>query len=215
MGPAPPLKMPKKVNISKKAAAQFQNKKAIQEAVKGKKELTFAVVEKVMGFAIFALKTDTGLSIYGTPRGLFTRSTLPISVGSIVIIHGHGTKNAKGEQMMVEIVGRLEKHDIRELYSSNILNPAILIAAKNATSMANCQETVSDDIDIFERADEDSLVPEDIWGKAEPPKSKKRALAMEEVAANTQALVQKLASGHTAATVATVDVEEHVDLEDL
>ena len=203
----PPQKMPKKSNISKKAAAQFQNMKAIQNALKGtKKDVTFAAVERAMGFAKFGLRVGA-YSVEGTPRGLFTSGTMRISVGDIVIVDGYGNTNVRGEQMIVEIVGRLDKHDVKDLLSSGILTRETVSAAKAASSIAVCEEPESDD-DLFERV-EDDLGQDNIWGK-EAPKSKKKALAIEEANAATNQLVQKLASG-----TSTVTSEREVTLDDL
>jgi hypothetical protein len=202
--------MPKKANISKKAAAQFQNKKAILKALNGtKEEVTFAAVERAMGFAKFGLRVGA-YSVEGTPRGLFTSGTMRVSVGDIVIVDGYGTTNARGEQMIVEIVGRLEKQDIKDLLSSGILRRETVSAAKAASSMAACEEPETDD-ELFER-EEDDLGQDDIWGK-EGPKSKKKALAVEQANAATSQLVQKLASG-TSNSTGTSTVRE-VTLDDL
>jgi hypothetical protein len=202
--------MPKKANISKKAAAQFQNKKAILKALNGtKEEVTFAAVERAMGFAKFGLRVGA-YSVEGTPRGLFTSGTMRVSVGDIVIVDGYGTTNARGEQMIVEIVGRLEKQDIKDLLSSGILRRETVSAAKAASSMAACEEPETDD-EFFER-EEDDLGQDDIWGK-EGPKSKKKALAVEQANAATSQLLQKLASG-TSNSTGTSTVRE-VTLDDL
>ena len=210
MLPPPQSLMPKKANISKKAAAQFQNKKAILKALNGtKEEVTFAAVERAMGFAKFGLRVGA-YSVEGTPRGLFTSGTMRVSVGDIVIVDGYGTTNARGEQMIVEIVGRLEKQDIKDLLSSGILRRETVSAAKAASSMAACEEPETDD-ELFER-EEDDLGQDDIWGK-EGPKSKKKALAVEQANAATSQLVQKLASG-TSNSTGTSTVRE-VTLDDL
>ena len=194
--------MPKKANISKKAAAQFQNKKAILKALNGtKEEVTFAAVERAMGFAKFGLRVGA-YSVEGTPRGLFTSGTMRVSVGDIVIVDGYGTTNARGEQMIVEIVGRLEKQDIKDLLSSGILRRETVSAAKAASSMAACEEPETDD-ELFER-EEDDLGQDDIWGK-EGPKSKKKALAVEQANAATSQLLQKLASGTSTVREVTLD----------
>jgi len=203
--------MPKKANISKKAAAQFQNMKVIQNALKGtKKDVTFAAVERAMGFAKFGLRVGA-YSVEGTPRGLFTSGTMRISVGDIVIVDGYGTTNSRGQQMIVEIVGRLDKHDVKDLLSSGILSRDTVNAAKAASSMAACEEPESDD-DLFER-DEDDLGQDNIWGK-EAPKSKKKALAVEEANAATNQLVQRLASG-TGTSNSTATSAPEITLDDL
>jgi hypothetical protein len=130
-----------------------------------------------------------------------------ISVGDIVIVDGYGTTNTRGKQMIVEIVGRLDKHDVKDLISSGILSRDTVNAAKAASSIAVCEEPESDD-DLFER-EEDDLGQDNIWGK-EAPKSKKKALAIEEANAATNQLVQKLASG-----TSTVTSEREVTLDDL
>ncbi len=99
--------------------------------------------------------------------------------------------------MIVEIVGRLEKQDIKDLLSSGILRRETVSAAKAASSMAACEEPETDD-EFFER-EEDDLGQDDIWGK-EGPKSKKKALAVEQANAATSQLLQKLASGTSTGT---------------
>jgi hypothetical protein len=99
--------------------------------------------------------------------------------------------------MIVEIVGRLNKHDVKDLIYSGFLSRDTVNAAKAASSIAVCEEPESDD-DLFER-EEDDLGQDNIWGK-EAPKSKKKALAIEEANAATNQLVQKLASGTSTVT---------------
>lgn len=77
--------MPKKANTKKAASAQYQNIKALAEAASGAEGMVYLSVQKVLGNSAFACANALGERIVATPRSLFTRGSMHISVGSIVV----------------------------------------------------------------------------------------------------------------------------------
>lgn len=77
--------MPKKPNTKKAASAQFQNIRALAEAASGAEGMEYLVVEKAMGNARFLCVNSEGYQIEAEPRKLFTRGSMRIEAGSIVV----------------------------------------------------------------------------------------------------------------------------------
>ncbi len=94
-------------NIKKCAAALFQNDKELK-AARQEAGAVFGVVKKCFGFKSFVVMPCSGepvtslksaasvKEITGIPRGLFTRRTMRISVGSVVLLEG--TFRSEGDQ---------------------------------------------------------------------------------------------------------------------
>jgi hypothetical protein len=77
--------MPKKANTKKAASAQYQNILALAEAASGAEGMVYLSVQKVLGNSAFVCANALGERIVATPRSLFTRGSMRISVGSIVV----------------------------------------------------------------------------------------------------------------------------------
>ena len=77
--------MPKKPNTKKAASAQFQNIKALAEAASGAEGMVYLVVEKAMGNSRFLCINSDGQQIEAVPRSLFTRGSMRVEAGSIVV----------------------------------------------------------------------------------------------------------------------------------
>ena len=80
--------MPRTSNSYKKISAQKRNETALQAAFNVKVPILFARVEACLGNAQFRLVTANGSTVNGTPLGLFTRATMPINPGQIVLSAG-------------------------------------------------------------------------------------------------------------------------------
>jgi len=78
--------MPRTSNSYKKISAQKRNETALQAAFNVKVPILFARVEACLGNAQFRLIVANGSTVNGTPLGLFTRATMPINPGQIVIL---------------------------------------------------------------------------------------------------------------------------------
>ena len=143
----PSVNKSKKVNVSKNAAAQHQCAKAIERAAKGEAGIQFYSVQKALGNAFFALRDESGKDFRGTPRGLFTKGTMLVTMGQIVVAEG----DAKG----LEIVGVIQKRsDAVALVKSGALSAKILANAVAAGAMT---VAVDEEDDLFETlADEES-----------------------------------------------------------
>jgi hypothetical protein len=77
--------MPKKPNTKKAASAQYQNILALAEAASGAEGMVYLSVQKVLGNSTFVCANALGERIVATPRSLFTRGSMRIAVGSIVV----------------------------------------------------------------------------------------------------------------------------------
>ena len=78
--------MPRTSNSYKKISAQKRNETALQAAFNVKVPILFARVDACLGNAQFRLIVANGSTVNGTPLGLFTRATMPITPGQIVIL---------------------------------------------------------------------------------------------------------------------------------
>jgi len=145
----PSVNKAKKVNVSKNAAAQHQCAKAIERAANGEAGIKFYSVQKALGNAFFSLRDEKDKDFRGTPRGLFTKGTMLIAMGQIVVAEG----DAKG----LEIVGVVQKRsDAAALVKSGVLSAKILANAVAAGAMT---VAVDEEDDLFETlADEESVV---------------------------------------------------------
>lgn len=80
-----PSRMPKKANTKKAASAQYQNIKALAEAAMGAEGMTYLTVEKAMGNRYFLCLTSDGHQVMAEPRKLFTRGSMRVEAGGIVV----------------------------------------------------------------------------------------------------------------------------------
>lgn len=139
-----PSKTKSKTNVSKSAAAQHQCIKAIQRAADG--ELQFYSVQKALGNAFFCLRDEKGKDHRGTPRGLFTKGTMLVSVGQIVVAEG----DAKG----LEIIGVIQRRsEATDLVKAGALPRDVLAHAIAAGAMT---APVEEEDDLFETLAEDT-----------------------------------------------------------
>ena len=172
----PSVNKAKRVNVSKNAAAQHQCAKAIERAANGDAGTRFYSVQKALGNAFFLLRDEDGNDFRGTPRGLFTKGTMLVAMGQIVVAEG----DAKG----LEIVGVIQKRsDAVALVKSGALSANIL---SNAVAAGAMTVAVDEEDDLFETlADEESAI-----GDSKADRSK--AEAMRSVAALASRLGSKV-----------------------
>jgi len=77
--------MPKKANIKKAASAQYQNIRALAEAAQGAEGMEYLSVQKVLGNRYFLCSNAMGERVLAEPRKLFTRGSMRVVVGGIVV----------------------------------------------------------------------------------------------------------------------------------
>lgn len=77
--------MPKKPNVKKAASAQYQNIKALAEAAGGAEGMVYLAVEKPMGNRYFLCLTSDGHQVMAEPRKLFTKGSMRVERGGIVV----------------------------------------------------------------------------------------------------------------------------------
>jgi hypothetical protein len=77
--------MPKKPNPKKAASAQYQNIKALAEAASGAEGMEYLTVEKPMGNRYFLCLNAVGQQVLAEPRKLFTRGSMRVEKGGIVV----------------------------------------------------------------------------------------------------------------------------------
>lgn len=77
--------MPKKPNTKKAASAQYQHIKALAEAAMGADGMTYLTVEKAMGNRYFLCLNSDGHQVMAEPRKLFTRGSMRVEAGGIVV----------------------------------------------------------------------------------------------------------------------------------
>ena len=151
-------KMPKTV-ITKKnrksPSAVRQSSQYIKRAAEGDKTLSFLSVQAARGNGYFSLRRADGREILGTPRGLFSRGSMRISVGQIVVVEGIPGDPSKILTCPYEIMGVIQERDLAiELVESGRMSKEVLIAATMAGSMADT--TMADTLaDIFEGSEEE------------------------------------------------------------
>ena len=179
--------MPKKMNIAKNASAMLQNETQIKKALKGLLEPTnFAFVEKNLGSAQFTLKITQNKTARGTPRGLFTRGTMCILPGQVVIVEGD-LKNG------FEIVASMDRDadEVTELIKSGYMPADILPGA------------IEED-GLFDRSDEDEDAVE--ARDVDSSKGNKAMRKQAEQRAAIKARLGMLKSGRSA-VVDDIDIE--------
>ena len=140
-----PARTKSKVNVSKSASAQFQSIKAIKRAASGESGLCFASVLSAKGNGYFTLRDAEGKEMRGTPRGLFTKGTMLISVGQIVVAEGDPRKG-------VEIIAVIqEKSQAEDLVARGSMSATVLAAAAGSGA---AHVPVAED-DLFEAPEEE------------------------------------------------------------
>ena len=143
-----PLNMPGLKNTTKaqgrySKAANSKNDKAVDNAIKG--EGSFGRIEKTLGNRQFVCRFYNGehsVQLTAIPRGVFSaggKVRVRISVGDIVLLDG--LQDIKKKDIIVEIIGRLDKKQSQELFK----------AGKIHTSIYSPDEAKEDD--IFDYAD--------------------------------------------------------------
>jgi hypothetical protein len=155
--------MPKKRNLSKSAAALFQNEKRIELAFSA--ETIFGVVAKKLGNGSFhvnrSLGNGKGYVALATPRGLFTRGSMCIEVGHVVILEG--VERLDGDRrapLPMEIVARIDGKAVLEQFKKKgVLTSAdynyILATSASAGAISSEEQAIAED-DIFEAEEEDA-----------------------------------------------------------
>ena len=91
--------MPKKPNVKKAASAQYQNIKALAEAASGAEGMVYLAVEKPMGNRYFLCLTSDGYQVMAEPRKLFTRGSMRVEKGGIVVAQAPVMPAWKAEQL--------------------------------------------------------------------------------------------------------------------
>ena len=138
---------------SKSASTQRQNVAAIQRASSGESGLTFFSVQASRGNGYFSLRRADGREILGTPRGLFSKGRMCISVGQIVIAEGVPEEAAKIKSMPYEIIGVIqERSEAVDLMRSGKMPKEVYKSAVTAGALSTIID--DDDLDIFDRSEE-------------------------------------------------------------
>jgi hypothetical protein len=129
--------MPKKSNVAKASSAQYQNIIALAEAAAGTPGKVYLCVEKALGNRYFLCVLAGGQKVQAEPRKLFTKGTMRISVGSIVVGEQPQTRGG-----IYEIVGVIqERSEARRLVKAGVLSKAILDRATSAEESTSAQAT--------------------------------------------------------------------------
>jgi hypothetical protein len=190
--------MPKKRNLSKSAAALFQNEKRIELAFSA--ETIFGVVAKKLGNGSFhvnrSLGNGKGYVALATPRGLFTRGSMCIEVGHVVILEG--VERLDGDRrapLPMEIVARIDGKAVLEQFKKKgVLTSAdynyILATSASAGAISSEEQAIAED-DIFEAEEEDADWEQ---GMAELKQSSKAQRKEEETMRSIAARVGSLKS---------------------
>ena len=190
--------MPKKRNLSKSAAALFQNEKRIALAFSA--ETIFGVVAKKLGNGSFhvnrSLGNGKGYVALATPRGLFTRGSMCIEVGHVVILEG--VERLDGDRrapLPMEIVARIDGKAVLEQFKKKgVLTSAdynyILATSASAGAISSEEQAIAED-DIFEAEEEDADWEQ---GMAELKQSSKAQRKEEETMRSIAARVGSLKS---------------------
>jgi len=177
-----PARTKSKINVSKSASAQFQSIKAIKRAASGESGLCFASVHSAKGNGYFTLRDAEGKEMRGTPRGLFTKGTMLVSVGQIVVAEGDPRKG-------VEIIAVIQdKSQAEDLVARGFMSATVLAAAAGCGA---AHVPVAED-DLFEAPEEaDGSVKQEVRGGVVA--QRKMAEAMRSVASLTARLGGKKA----------------------
>ena len=138
--------MPRTSNSYKKISAQKRNETALQAAFNVKVPILFARVEACLGNAQFRLIVANGSTVNGTPLGLFTRATMPINPGQIVIL-----EEAPKDKIHL-IVGRIDDRKTAQKLVDLGRLPANLLGAEkdqeDAFEFDAEPEAKDDEVDI-------------------------------------------------------------------
>lgn len=174
--------MPKKSNVARAASAQYQNMLALAEAAAGTPGKVYLCVEKALGNRYFLCVLAGGQKVQAEPRKLFTKGTMPISVGSIVVGEEPQTRGG-----IYEIVGLIqERSEARRLVKAGVLSKAILDHAISAEESTSAQATaIGGGDDALARAVRDAFMT---------PEEADQATAREAAAAAAAAALQNAGS---------------------
>jgi len=111
--------------------ANAKNSKTISAAI-ASDDQSFARVEKNLGGKNFHVNFFDGeqlhTGILAKPRGLFGRVRVPITVGSFVVLEGADiikSARARGQEVVLEIYGVLDKPTADQLYKSGRIHSSI------------------------------------------------------------------------------------------
>lgn len=159
------LKMPKKMNTDKAAAAVYQNAKAIEEA-KNSGGIFGAVTRSLgnRGFEIQLRLAEKGKSTHGvlvqaTPRKLFQggkKAPIRIAVGHVVLLAGELKAKDAGIQRPLEIVARLDNRaEIQELIKAGRMSSTMLGIAETAGAVETEKELAKEV--LFEEEEDDEF----------------------------------------------------------
>jgi len=174
--------MPKKSNVAKASSAQYQNIIALAEAAAGTPGKVYLCVEKALGNRYFLCVLAGGQKVQAEPRKLFTKGTMRISVGSIVVGEEPQTRGG-----IYEIVGVIqERSEARRLVKAGVLSKAILDHAISAEESTSAQATaMGGGDDALARAVRDAFMT---------PEEADEATAREAAAAAAAAALQNAGS---------------------
>jgi translation initiation factor IF-1 len=147
--------MPKKVNIKKGAAALFQNGKVIAKAME--EGGTFGAVVKKIGNGGFLVAVNSKKNVLAVPRGLFTKRTMRIEVGQVVILEGQIHAN-----LPLEISARLDtRAEINALIKQGHMSAEILGIAETAGAVVTTAEQPLAKEALFNEEE----IDEEVWNQ--------------------------------------------------
>jgi hypothetical protein len=183
--------MAKSKNIAKAASATVQSEQAIRKAIKNAEPGAWMSVQKRLGNGYFTLQDYRGHLCRGTPRGLFTKGTMPISTGQVVVVSGNPA-------IGVEIIGVFpELRDAEQLSRSGVIPAEVVRAAKSYGL-----ESVKEEEDYFE-------------AMAEEAEEAEGSKADQEARRAVQARVESLLGGAGGYKASDVKIDEDVNVDDI
>jgi len=178
-----------KTNVSKTASAMNQSMRAITRAAAGEGMMCFASVHALKGNGYFVLRGADGKEFRGTPRGLFTRGTMRVDVGQIVVAEG-------SPKLGTEIVGVIQtKAEAMALVKSGALPREIFNAAIAAGAVIT--EPIGEDDDLFEGSDEEAVAEAEAYARGGVRAARSEADARRSVAGLLGRLQGASAGGST------------------
>lgn len=220
-------------NIKKSAAALFQNDKELK-AARQEAGAVFGIVKKCIGFSSFVVLPCSGepvtslksaasaKEITGIPRGLFTRGTMRIAVGSVVLLEG--TFRSEGDQrpsLPWEIKALVDsKAQLDTMVQRGQITAALRTTLVEISASASSQDSSSHaNDDFFEPAEESSEAVETFDCRGGKRAEKKALEARLSIASRLGCLKsgKKGLDGSTTigdALVLNVDVEKSQEEED-
>lgn len=197
--------MPPSKNIKKGAAALFQNSKEIEKAMKH--GATFGAVTKRLGNGGFSVQLGAQKTIQGTPRGLFTKGTMAINLGQIVIVVGSDRPAGDNRPSLPwEIVALIDDKSVAdELVRKGKMSAEVLCLANSAGAV----ETGVVEDDLFAASDSD----EDFWaqGVADVRGGLKEQRKAQETAGTISARVACLKKGKSKGLDGSVEAGDLTD----